>query len=180
MNIGYIRVSTNKQDIDNQKFAIQTFSERNNITIDTWVEETISGTKSPDKRKLGQVLKKAKSGDTIICTELSRLGRSLFMCFDILNFAMSHEINVWTIKENYKLGTDISSALLAFVASFQTVPSEIIFSLTKTPLILYWEFDVKNAISLPPLLFLNNYINYYKERVERNLPTLSNSNNIKK
>lgn len=55
MNIGYIRVSTNKQDIDNQKFAIQTFSERNNITIDTWVEETISGTKSPDKRKLGQV-----------------------------------------------------------------------------------------------------------------------------
>ena len=137
MNIDYIRVSTNKQDIDNQKFAIQTFSERNNITIDTWVEETISGTKSPDKRKLGQVLKKAKSGDTIICTELSRLGRSLFMCFDILNFAMSHGINVWTIKENYKLGTDISSALLAFVASFQTVPSGIIFSLTKTPLILY-------------------------------------------
>lgn len=115
--IGYIRVSTNKQDCDNQKFAIESFARYNNITIDIWVEETISGTKDPSKRKLGEVLKRAKPGDTIICTELSRLGRSLFMCFDILNFAMTHEINVWTIKENYRLGTDISSAILAFAFS---------------------------------------------------------------
>ena len=115
--IGYIRVSTNKQDCDNQKFAIESFVAYNNITIDTWVEETISGTKDPSKRKLGQILKQAKAGDAIICTELSRLGRSLFMCFDILNFAMTHEINVWTIKENYRLGTDISSAILAFAFS---------------------------------------------------------------
>lgn len=115
--IGYIRVSTDKQDCNNQKASIENFAKNNGIVIDQWVEETISGTKSPDKRKLGQVLKQAKSGDTIICTELSRLGRSLFMCFDILNFAMTHEINVWTIKENYRLGTDISSAILAFAFS---------------------------------------------------------------
>ena len=137
MNIAYVRVSTNKQDVDNQKLEIKNFCEKNNITIDQWFEETVSGTKDPEKRKLGALLKQAQKDDIIICTEISRLGRSLFMVMDILNLCMSKEINVWTIKENYRLGIDISSALLAFVASFQTVPSGIIFSLTKTPLTLY-------------------------------------------
>ena len=135
--IGYIRVSTDKQDLNNQRCAIENYTKKNNIVINQWVKETISGTKSPEKHKLGQVLKSAQNGDTIICTKFSRLERSLFMYFDILNFAMSHEINIWTTKENYRLSIDISSALLAFVTSFQTVPSGIIFSLTKTPLILY-------------------------------------------
>lgn len=133
--IGYIRVSTDKQDCENQKYEIENFAKQNNITIDVWVEETISGTKTPDKRKLGQVLKQAKSGDIIICTELSRLGRSLFMVFDILNFAMTHEVNVWTIKENYRLGTDISSAILAFAFALAAqLERDMISSRTKQAL----------------------------------------------
>lgn len=114
MTYGYIRVSTDKQTIENQRYEIINFCNNNNIEINGWIEETISGTKNYDKRKLGPLLKKIKKDDLIICSELSRLGRSLFMIMDILNICMNKEAKVWTIKENYKLGEDIQSKVLAF------------------------------------------------------------------
>ena len=114
MIYGYIRVSTDKQTVENQRFEINTFCERNNISVDGWIEETISGTKSYNKRELGKLLKKVEKGDTIICSELSRLGRNLFMIMEILNICMTKECKVWTIKDNYRLGDDIQSKVLAF------------------------------------------------------------------
>lgn len=114
MVYGYIRVSTDKQTVENQRFEIQTFCIKNSIIVDKWIEETISGTKDYAKRALGKVLKKLKKGDLIICSEISRLGRSLFMIMDILNVCMSKECRVWTIKDNYRLGDDIQSKVLAF------------------------------------------------------------------
>ena len=114
MNYGYIRVSTDKQTVENQRFEIEQFCRREGIVIDSWIDETISGTKEPEKRKLGIVLKKMKSGDILICAELSRLGRSLLMIMAILNQCMKNDVRVWTIKDNYRLGTDISSKVLAF------------------------------------------------------------------
>lgn len=114
MNYGYIRVSTDKQTVENQRYEINRFCERENIIIDQWIEETTSGTKEPDKRKLGLVLSKLQKGDILICAELSRLGRSLLMIMDILNQCLKREVQVWTIKDNYRLGVDISSKVLAF------------------------------------------------------------------
>lgn len=114
MIYGYIRVSTDKQTVENQRFEISNFCERQKITVDGWIEETISGTKSYNKRELGKLLKKVKSGDMIICAELSRLGRNLFMIMEILNICMTKECRVWTIKDNYRLGDDIQSKVLAF------------------------------------------------------------------
>lgn len=114
MIYGYIRVSSDKQTVENQRFEITNFCSRENITIDDWIEETISGTKNYDKRKLGKVLRRIKKDDLIICSELSRLGRSLFMIMDILNICLSKEARVWTIKDNYRLGDDIQSKVLAF------------------------------------------------------------------
>lgn len=114
MIYGYIRVSSDKQTVENQRFEIQKFCNYNNLSIDGWIEETISGTKNYDKRKLGKLLTKVKSGDLIICAELSRLGRNLFMIMEILNICMSKECQVWTIKDNYRLGEDIQSKVLAF------------------------------------------------------------------
>lgn len=114
MNYGYIRVSTGKQDVENQRFEILRFAEQNGLSIDGWIEETISGTKNYDKRKLGDLLAHVQSGDLIICTELSRLGRSLFMIMEILSQCMSKECVVWTIKDGYRLGDDIQSKVLAF------------------------------------------------------------------
>jgi DNA invertase Pin-like site-specific DNA recombinase len=111
---GYIRVSSDKQTVENQRYEISRFAEDNGIAIDGWIEETISGTKGYDKRKLGGLLEKVKDGDLIICAELSRLGRTLFMIMDILNICMNKNCRVWTIKDNYRLGDDIQSKVLAF------------------------------------------------------------------
>lgn len=114
MIYGYIRVSSDKQTVENQRFEIDQFCKRETITIDGWIEETISGTKNYEKRKLGHLLKKVRKDDIIICSEISRLGRSLFMIMEILNVCMSKECKVWTIKDNYRLGDDIQSKVLAF------------------------------------------------------------------
>lgn len=114
MNYGYIRVSSDKQTVENQRFEIENFAKQNNFRIDGWIEETISGTKNYDKRELGKFLNKVKKDDLIICAELSRLGRNLFMIMEILNICMTKECKVWTIKDNYRLGEDIQSKVLAF------------------------------------------------------------------
>ena len=114
MIYGYIRVSSDKQTIENQRFEISNFCEKNSLTIDVWVEETISGMTRVDNRKLGKLLKKMKKSDVLICSELSRLGRNLLMIMGVLNECMNRDIQVWTIKDNYRLGSDISSKVLAF------------------------------------------------------------------
>jgi len=114
MIYGYIRVSTDRQDTENQRFEINRFAEKHGFVVDKFVEETISGTKEPNKRLLGSLLKKMNGGDRVICSELSRLGRTLFMVMGILNLCMEKNIQVWTIKDNYRLGDDISSKVLAF------------------------------------------------------------------
>ncbi|MGN0423567.1 MAG: master DNA invertase Mpi family serine-type recombinase [Lachnospiraceae bacterium] len=114
MVYGYIRVSSDKQTVENQRFEINNFCGKQGLSVDGWIEETISGTKNYDKRKLGKLLEKVKEGDIIICSELSRLGRSLFMIMEILNHCMEKGCKVWTIKDNYRLGDDIQSKVLAF------------------------------------------------------------------
>lgn len=117
MVYGYIRVSTDRQSVENQRFEIEKFCKKENIKVDAWIEETISGTKDVDKRKLGNLLEKLQKDDVLICSELSRLGRNLLMIMSILNECMKKEIQVWTIKDNYRLGSDISSKVLAFAFS---------------------------------------------------------------
>lgn len=117
MIYGYIRVSTDKQTVENQRFEIQNFVAKNNLHVDEWIEETISGTIAPKKRNLGKLLEKTKKGDILICSELSRLGRSMFMIMSILNNLMEREVIVYTVKENYKLGEDLTSKVLAFAFS---------------------------------------------------------------
>ncbi|MGN0739637.1 MAG: master DNA invertase Mpi family serine-type recombinase [Treponema sp.] len=114
MIYGYIRVSSNKQTVENQRFEINKFCAKEQLHIDGWIEETISGTKNYDKRKLGDLLKVVQKNDLIICAELSRLGRNLFMIMEILHICMNKECKVWTIKDNYRLGDDIQSKVLAF------------------------------------------------------------------
>ena len=114
MVYGYIRVSSDKQTVENQRFEIKRFADAHKFSIDGWIEETISGTKNYDKRKLGLLLKRVGKDDLIICAELSRLGRNLFMIMEILHICMNKECRVWTIKDNYRLGDDIQSKVLAF------------------------------------------------------------------
>ena len=114
MIYGYIRVSTDQQSTSNQKFEINRFASSNNIQIDKWVEETISSRKPLNKRKLGSLLAELKDGDILISTEISRLGRSLLEVMGILQHCLAQNCQIWTLKEHYKLGSDIASKVLAF------------------------------------------------------------------
>ena len=114
MIYGYIRVSTDRQTVANQRFEINAFCKREHLSVDGWIQETISGILTTDKRQLGALLGKVQKDDLIICAELSRLGRSLFMIMDILNTCMEKGCKVWSIKEGYRLGDDIQSKVLAF------------------------------------------------------------------
>ena len=114
MIYGYIRVSTDKQTTENQKFEIEQFCLKNKIVIDKWITETISATKELNKRKLGKLLKQIKNDDIVIATELSRLGRNLLQVMSILHHCMNIGCQVWTIKDNYRLGKTIESKVLAF------------------------------------------------------------------
>lgn len=114
MIYAYIRVSTIHQHSVNQRFEITNYAKLNGIRIHKWIEETVSSTKDLEIRQLGRVLKRLKSGDILIATELSRLGRNLLQVMSILHNCMYKNCQVWTIKENYKLGADIQSKVLAF------------------------------------------------------------------
>lgn len=114
MIYGYIRVSTDKQTTENQSFEIKNFAKAKNLPIGEWIEETISATKKLEDRKFGGLLKRMTTGDILIVTELSRLGRNLMQIMSILNKCMENNIQVFTIKENYELGNNINSKVLAF------------------------------------------------------------------
>lgn len=135
MIYGYVRVSSDKQTTENQRFEIRQFSARNNISVDKWVEETISSGKELEKRKLGKLLKRLQKSDILIASELSRLGRNLLQVMGILSHCMTNEIHVWTIKDNYRLGTDIQSKVLAFAFSLSAeIEKQMIQSRTREAL----------------------------------------------
>ena len=114
MRYGYIRVSSDKQTVENQRFEINAFCANEGWTIDGWIEETASGTRTYSKRRLGKLLRQVGEGDVIICSELSRLGRNLYMIMEILSHCMRCGCHVWTIKDGYRLNDDIQSKVLAF------------------------------------------------------------------
>lgn len=136
MIYGYIRVSTDKQTVENQRFEITEYAKKSNLPIDQWIEETVSGTISPDKRNLGKLIQMAKSKDVIICSELSRLGRNIFMIMSILNRLMEMNVSVYTVKEGYRLGDDLTSKVLAFAFSISAeIERELISQRTKEALL---------------------------------------------
>src|SRR5947207_2482709 len=113
MIYAYIRVSTDKQTTENQRFELLKFADEKKLAVDTWVEETISSTKKLDERKLGALLGQMTKGDVLLVTELSRLGRSIMEVMSILHILMENQVKVFTAKERYELGNNINSKVLA-------------------------------------------------------------------
>lgn len=114
MIYAYIRISTDKQIKENQKFEIENFAKEKGLAIDSWVSEQVTGTKAAKERRLGPLLKKMKKGDTLVISEISRLGRNLMSIMSMLNLCMTKETYVLTVKERYELGNNINSQVLAF------------------------------------------------------------------
>lgn len=115
MIYGYLRVSSDEQDVNAQKQGVDKLASEKGWIIDRYItDEGVSGGKDPDKRNLGPLLKLLKKGDIIISSEISRLGRDLYMVMDILHFCMERGCVIYTVKDKFVLGDDIQSKVLAF------------------------------------------------------------------
>lgn len=117
MTIAYIRVSTQIQTCQGQRFEIENWSVRSGITINRWVEEKVSGMKNLQERTLGRTLVKMRKGDMLVCTELSRLGRNMMMVMSILNYCSEKGIQIRSIKDNFELSETLHSKIIAFAFS---------------------------------------------------------------
>ena len=115
MIYGYLRVSSDEQDVNSQKQGVVKFAGDRKWTIDEFItDEGVSGGKDPDKRNLGPLLKKLQKDDIVIAAEISRLGRDLYMVMDILHFCMKTGCKIYTVKDNFALDDNIQSKVLAF------------------------------------------------------------------
>jgi DNA invertase Pin-like site-specific DNA recombinase len=114
MTYAYIRVSTDKQTTENQRFEIKKFAKVRKLKITKWIDETISSRKDLDERAFGKLLKSLKTDDILIVSEISRMGRNLMQIMSILNLCMERQVKVFAIKEGYELGDNINSKVLAF------------------------------------------------------------------
>ncbi len=115
MVYGYLRVSTDEQDAQNQSLGVKAKAKQLGLSISEWIEDSgVSGSKEPEDRKLGTILHNMQSGDIIIASELSRLGRKTFMVMRILETCMKKDVKVYTVKDDYELGDNIQSKVLAF------------------------------------------------------------------
>lgn len=114
MVIAYLRVSTEKQFLENQRDEISRFASKNNLIIDKWYKETVSGTVSTKERKLAKLLRRMKPGDSLIVTEISRLSRTLLDVMTILNLCIQKKVVLYSTKEGYVFQDNINSKVLGF------------------------------------------------------------------
>ena len=115
MIYGYLRVSSDEQDVNSQRQGVDKFAADRGWTIEQYItDEGVSGGKDPDKRNLGPMLRGLRRDDIIICSEISRLGRDLYMVMDILHHCMEVGCVIYTVKDRFVLGDDIQSKVLAF------------------------------------------------------------------
>lgn len=138
MVYGYIRVSTDHQDCENQKLGIEAKARSLGVQIEKYIQDSgVSGTKEPNKRALGSCLRRLQSGDVLICSELSRLGRKMFMIMRILEHCMNIGARVYTVKDGYELGDNIQSKVLAFAFGLSAeIERDLISQRTKEALAL--------------------------------------------
>jgi len=131
----YIRVSSDKQDVENQRLEILKLANEQDLGSVTFIEETISGRKSWHERRLAQVIEELKEGDALIVAELSRLGRSMLEIMEILSMATQRYIKVYASKGNWQLDGSMQSKIIAMVLAMAAeIERDLISQRTKAAL----------------------------------------------
>lgn len=114
MIYAYLRVSTTAQDEQNQRLGVDNKAAKLGLRIDKYIIDRVSGTKEPNVRNLGKLIRRLKEGDILIISELSRLGRRLFMLFRILENLLKSGVHVYSVKENFVLDNSLQSKAMIF------------------------------------------------------------------
>ncbi len=138
MTLGYLRVSTTNQTIENQEYALLQYAQKHNLKIDQYIQVVISSRQKDVNRKIDELFHSLSTGDTLIVTELSRLGRSVANVIDIINCLIKKQVNVHMIKENLIIESNNSNPMAMFMinvfASFGQLERDIISLRTKEAL----------------------------------------------
>jgi DNA invertase Pin-like site-specific DNA recombinase len=133
--IGYLRVSTTDQDVEKNKADILTLANHHNLGQVKFFEEKVSGKISWHKRKIAQIIEDLKKGDSLVVSEMSRLGRSMLECMEILSIAMERCIHVYSVKGNWRLDQSIQSKIIAMAFSMAAeIERDLISQRTKEAL----------------------------------------------
>ncbi|MDD6210863.1 MAG: recombinase family protein [Bacteroidales bacterium] len=114
MVTAYLRISTERQHIENQQGEIIRYASDRGITVDRWVTEIVSGKTDRKKRKLGRVVNRLKKNDILIVTELSRLSRSLHEIMQIMKYCVENQVEIHSTKDGYVFDDSINSKVLSF------------------------------------------------------------------
>lgn len=132
--LGYIRVSTHDQNIENQRLVILEYANRNSLTISQWIETKASSRRSSKERKIDELIKQLDPGDTLIVAELSRLGRSVGQIIILIDELLNKKVNVICIKEDLKLNIKRnmqSKVMLTMFSLFAEIERDLISERTK-------------------------------------------------
>lgn len=133
--VGYLRVSTGEQELEKNKADILHLANNLDLGKVRFVEEKISGKISWRKRKIADILDELSKGDAVIVSELSRLGRSMLECMEILSLALTKGVNVYSVKGNWKLDNSIQSKIVAMAFSMAAeIERDLISQRTKEAL----------------------------------------------
>jgi DNA invertase Pin-like site-specific DNA recombinase len=134
--IAYIRASTDKQDLNSQKLEILEFAQRTDRKVDEFVEITVSSRKSSKQRRIDELLSKLSEADTLIVTELSRLGRSTVEVISLVNELLQRNIRVIVIKQNLDMAQhDMGSKIIVTMFSlFAELERDLVSLRTKEAL----------------------------------------------
>jgi len=133
--IAYLRVSTDAQDIEKNKYDILQLANEKRLGRVEWVDETITSRVSWRKRKIAGIMERLGAGDNLIVSELSRLGRSMLECMEILSIALEKKINVYAVKGNWQLDNSIQSKIVAMAFSMAAeIERDLISQRTKEAL----------------------------------------------
>jgi len=131
----YIRVSTDKQETENQRFEILKYANEKKLGNVEFVEETVSGRKSWKDRKIGTLISELQKGDILIVTELSRLGRSMLEIMELLSILLRNGIELHVVKSNQILKDDLQSKVFAMAFSIAAeIERELISQRTREAL----------------------------------------------
>ncbi len=133
--IAYLRVSTTDQDLKKNRYDILQLANEKGLGKVQWVEETVSGRVSWKKRQIAHVLDQLQAGDHLIVSELSRLGRSMLECMEILSIASQKGIHLYAVKGNWRLDNSIQSKIVAMAFSMAAeIERDLISQRTKEAL----------------------------------------------
>ena len=119
MTVGYLRVSSIEQDIEKNKADILTLANKLNLRQVLFIEEKLSGKLSWRKRKIYTIFNDLNEGSNFIVSELSRLGRSMLECMEILSIATKRGIRIYAIKGNWHLDDTIQSKIIAMASEIE-------------------------------------------------------------